>query len=70
MREGIALEREEIELFPAGLISCLLNNNEVRVLKISPEKLTFRISEEVENIKEIKMVFYIFCDFPAQKCRK
>ena len=56
------MEREEIELFPAGLISCLLNNNEVRVLKISPEKLTFRISEEVENIKEIKIVFYIFCD--------
>ena len=26
MREGIGLEKQEIELFPAGLISCLLNN--------------------------------------------
>ena len=58
----IVLEREEIELFPAGLISCLLNNNEVRVLKISPKRLTFRISEETENINEIKVVFYIFCE--------
>ena len=56
------MEREEIELFPAGLISCLLNNNEVRVLKISPKRLTFRISEETENINEIKVVFYIFCE--------
>ena len=60
MREGIGLEKQEIELFPAGLISCLLNNKEVRILKISPENLTLRVSEEVESINEIKVKFYIF----------
>lgn len=60
MREGIGLEKQEIELFPAGLISCLLNNKEVRILKISPENLTLRVSEEVESINEIKVMFYIF----------
>lgn len=54
------MEKQEIELFPAGLISCLLNNKEVRILKISPENLTLRVSEEVESINEIKVMFYIF----------
>jgi hypothetical protein len=54
------LEKEEVELLPAGLISCLLDNREVRILKISPQKLTVRVSEEIENIDSIRVMFYIF----------
>lgn len=34
------LIKEEVELFPSGLVTCLLNENEVCILKISPTKLT------------------------------
>lgn len=54
------MEKEEVELLPAGLISCLLDNIEVRILKISPQKLTVRVSEEIENIDSIRVMFYIF----------
>lgn len=51
---------EEVELLPSGLAVCLLNGIEVRILKITPESLTIRISEEIENIDEMKIGFYIF----------
>jgi hypothetical protein len=54
------LEKEEVELLPAGLTTCLLDNREVRILKISPKKLTVRVSEEMDNIDCIKVAFYIF----------
>ena len=54
------MEREEVELLPSGLITCLLNNKEVRIMKISPEKLTIRLAQEVKEIKQLKVVFYIF----------
>lgn len=54
------MEREEVELLPSGLITCLFNSKEVRIMKISPEKLTIRLAQEVKGIKELKVIFYIF----------
>ena len=54
------MTKEEAELLPSGLVSCLLDNKEVRVLKISPEKLTLRVAEKISNIIDLKVVFYIF----------
>ena len=54
------LEREEVELLPSGLITCLLNSKEVRIMKISPERLTIRLAQEVKEINELKVIFYVF----------
>ena len=54
------MEREEVELLPAGLITCLLNNKEVRIVKISPKTLTVRLEQEIEDIRQLKVAFYIF----------
>ncbi|EKY26354.1 hypothetical protein [Clostridium celatum] len=54
------MEREEVELLPAGLITCLLNNKEVRIVKISPKTLTVRLAQEIEDIRQLKVAFYIF----------
>lgn len=54
------MEREEVELLPSGLITCLLNSKEVRIMKISPEKLTIRLAQEVKEINELKVIFYVF----------
>ena len=54
------MEREEVELLPSGLITCLLNSTEVRIMKISPEKLTIRLAQEVKDINELKVIFYVF----------
>jgi hypothetical protein len=54
------LEKEEIELLPSGLVTCLLDGREVRILKISPRKLTVRLAEELNEIKSIRVAFYIF----------
>lgn len=57
------MEREEAELLPSGLVTCLLDDREVRILKISPEKLTVRVSEEIGKIDCIKVMFYIFDEY-------
>ena len=54
------MEREEVELLPSGLITCLLNSKEVRIMKISPEMLTIRLAQEVKEINELKVIFYVF----------
>lgn len=54
------MEREEVELLPSGLITCLLNSKEVRIMKISPERLTIRLAQEVKEINELKVIFYVF----------
>lgn len=54
------MAKEEVELLPSGILSCLLDGEEVSVLKISPERLTLRVSEELKNNPVIKVVFYIF----------
>ncbi len=54
------MEREEVELLPSGLITCLLNIKEVRIMKISPERLTIRLAQEVKEINELKVIFYVF----------
>lgn len=54
------MEREEVELLPSGLVTCILDDREVRILKISPEKLTVRVSEEIGKIDCMKVMFYIF----------
>mgnify|MGYP003168308698 CR=1 FL=1 len=57
------MTKEEAELLPSGLVSCLLNNKEVRILKISPDKLTLRLAEKISNILEIKVAFHIFDEY-------
>ena len=57
------MDREEVELLPAGLVTCLLNEKEVRILKISPKKLTLRLSEKVESNFKLKIAFYLFDDY-------
>lgn len=57
------MSKEEVELLPAGLVSCLLNDEEVRVLKISPERLTVRVSDKIEGNIIIKAVFYEFDNY-------
>jgi hypothetical protein len=54
------LKKEEVELLPSGLVSCLLDDREVRILKISPEKLTVRAAEKIDKIDCIRVMFYIF----------
>lgn len=54
------MEREEVELLPSGLITCLLNSKEARIMKISPERLTIRLAQEVKEINELKVIFYVF----------
>lgn len=55
--------KKEIELLPSGLVSCIINGREVRILKISPEKLAVRFSSRNEDIKDIKLAFYIFDEY-------
>jgi hypothetical protein len=54
------LKKEEVELLPAGLITCLVNGKEMRILKISPEMLTVRAAEEIKKNSIIEVAFYIF----------
>ena len=61
------MEREEVELLPSGLITCLLNSKEVRIMKISPERLTIRLAQEVKEINELKVIFYVFDEKGGKK---
>ena len=54
------MEKEEVELLPSGLISCTLDRREVRILKISPERLTVRLAEKIDKINLITVMFYAF----------
>ena len=64
------MEREEVELLPAGLITCLLNNKEVRIVKISPKTLTVRLAQEIEDIRQLKVAFYIFDENKYEEIEK
>lgn len=58
------MEKEEVELIPSGLVTCLLDGDkEVRILKISPQSLTVRIDEEIEDNIEVKLEFFIFDEY-------
>lgn len=57
------MEREEVELLPSGLVSCLLNDKEVRILKISPRRLTVRVDDEIDENCTIKIAFFIFDEY-------
>lgn len=63
IRGGIILAREEVELLPAGLVSCSVEGEDVRILKISPERLTLRLAEEIQKNPIIIMAFYIFDEY-------
>lgn len=52
--------KEEVELIPSGLITCFINDKEVRILKISPKQFIVRIADEIENIESVKIAFYEF----------
>ncbi|AWI04440.1 hypothetical protein [Clostridium drakei] len=54
------MEKEEVEFLPSGILTCLLNDREVRILKISPKKLTVRLADEIDKIDCLKVAFYIF----------
>ncbi|NME82139.1 hypothetical protein [Clostridium sp. SM-530-WT-3G] len=47
------MDREESDLLPGGLVTCLINNNEVTVVKLSPRKLTVRLCEDIEEFRKI-----------------
>ena len=51
----------EVEYIPSSLIAGFINEQEVRIIKLSPESLVIRISKEVE-IHKLKVAFYIFKD--------
>lgn len=55
--------KEEIELFPSGLLSCFVDGTEVRVLKISKEDFTIRVCEKLEKINEVMLSFYNFNEY-------
>lgn len=54
------MDNEEIELLPSGLVSCLLDDREVRILKISPKKLTVRTADKIDKLGCIKVAFLVF----------
>ena len=47
--------KEEIESIPSGLVSCIINDKEVTILKMSTESLTIRVLEKIEYIKLLKI---------------
>lgn len=55
--------KEEIESIPSGLVSCIINNKEVTILKMSTESLTIRVLEKIDYIKFLKISFYKFKDY-------
>ena len=55
--------KEEIESIPSGLVSCIINDKEVTILKMSTESLTIRVLEKIEYIKLLKISFYKFKDY-------
>ena len=55
--------KEEIELFPSGLLSCFVDGTEVRVLKVSKEDFTIRVCEKLEKINEVILSFYNFNEY-------
>lgn len=55
--------KEEIESIPSGLVSCIINDKEVTILKMSTESLTIRVLEKIEYIKLLKISFYNFKDY-------
>lgn len=57
---GVLLWKEKkLELLPSGLASCLLDGEEVRILKISPERLTVRVAEEIKQSYNKSSILYI-----------
>ncbi len=54
------MKKEEAELLPGGLITCLLDSREVRILKISPDSVTVRVLNKLNNITKLKICFYDF----------
>ena len=57
------MKKEEIELLPSGLLSCLIDGIEVRILKISKESFTIRICNKMEKINEVMLSFYNFNEY-------
>lgn len=52
--------KEEVELLPSGLVTCLINEEEVRILKLSPEILTLRLADKISKPFTLKVAFYNF----------
>lgn len=43
------MDREESDLLPGGLVTCLINENEVTVTKLSPYRLTIRLYDDLDR---------------------
>lgn len=54
------MEEKEAELLPSGLLTCLLNNDEARIVKVSNNKLWLRVADKINCISELKICFYKF----------
>ena len=63
------MAREEVEFMPSGLVTCFINDVEARILKISPEGFTFRVSEKIQHITSLKIVFYSFDDYRYEELK-
>lgn len=61
--------KEEVEFMPSGLVTCFLNDSEVRIIKISPKRITLRVSEKLKEIKKIKAAFYIFNEYRYEEVK-
>ncbi|SFU32613.1 hypothetical protein SAMN04487886_100719 [Clostridium sp. DSM 8431] len=60
------MKKEELELLPEGLVTCILNDREVRILKISTSEIEVRLAEK-EEIQSIKLCFYNFHKYEYDK---
>lgn len=47
-------------VLPSGLVTCFIGDRELRILDMSPDKLSLRSSDEIKNIDSIKAAFYVF----------
>jgi len=47
-----------VELIPSSLVACKINDVEVRIVELSYEGFSFRISDELTNIEKIDLYFY------------
>ena len=54
------MELEEVELLPNALVTCFINNEELRILKLSPRSITLRMLKEVNEIFSFRLEFYNF----------
>jgi len=54
------MDREESDLLPGGLVTCIINGKEVAIVKLSPNKLTIRLCDDIEKFnKQVECGNYV-----------